>query len=91
LVKILAAAGRFGAPAEVYEKPDNLFVAGLLGAPGMNFVEGELKLDADGVSFSAPGLELPLQGFPFLRCASACTARGAGRVARTCLPTTIPY
>jgi multiple sugar transport system ATP-binding protein len=31
-----------GTPAEVYERPANRFVAGFLGAPAMNFVEGEL-------------------------------------------------
>jgi multiple sugar transport system ATP-binding protein len=31
-----------GAPAEVYERPANLFVAGFLGAPAMNFVRGTL-------------------------------------------------
>jgi multiple sugar transport system ATP-binding protein len=31
-----------GAPAEVYERPANLFVAGFLGAPAMNFIHGAL-------------------------------------------------
>jgi multiple sugar transport system ATP-binding protein len=35
-----------GAPAEVYERPANLFVAGFLGAPAMNFIHG--ALDASG-------------------------------------------
>ena len=33
---------QIGTPAEVYERPANLFVAGFLGAPSMNFVHGEL-------------------------------------------------
>ena len=37
---------QIGAPADVYERPANLFVAGFLGAPSMNFVEG--TLDAQG-------------------------------------------
>lgn len=36
-----------GTPAEVYERPANLFVAGFLGAPAMNFIEGEV--DAAGM------------------------------------------
>jgi len=36
-----------GTPGEVYERPANLFVAGFLGAPAMNFIEGEV--DAAGV------------------------------------------
>ena len=39
-------AQQIGAPAEVYERPANLFVAGFLGSPSMNFIEG--ALDADG-------------------------------------------
>ena len=36
-----------GTPAEVYERPANLFVAGFLGAPAINFIEGEV--DAAGL------------------------------------------
>src|SRR6478735_4400289 len=43
------------APRELYEQPVNLFVAGFIGSPPMNFVPGELK---DG------NLELPFVTFP---------------------------
>jgi multiple sugar transport system ATP-binding protein len=33
---------QIGTPSEVYERPANMFVAGFLGAPAMNFVKGEL-------------------------------------------------
>ncbi len=33
---------QIGTPAEVYERPCNLFVAGFLGAPAMNFIAGEV-------------------------------------------------
>jgi multiple sugar transport system ATP-binding protein len=46
---------QIGAPAEVYERPANLFVAGFLGAPAMNFVQG--TLDAAG-RFSSDGVSL---------------------------------
>jgi multiple sugar transport system ATP-binding protein len=46
-----------GAPAEVYRRPANLFVAGFLGAPAMNFVRG--ALDA-GARFSSGALALDL-------------------------------
>ena len=36
---------QIGAPREIYRNPANLFVAGFIGAPPMNFIEGEL---ADG-------------------------------------------
>ena len=46
---------QIGAPAEVYDRPANLFVAGFLGAPSMNFIDGQL--DAAGY-FEHPALAL---------------------------------
>ena len=46
-----------GTPSDVYERPANMFVAGFLGAPAMNFVSGEL--DAQG-GFGAGPLALQL-------------------------------
>jgi multiple sugar transport system ATP-binding protein len=39
---------QFGSPLEVYERPANLFVAGFIGSPKMNFISGEpaRQLDA---------------------------------------------
>ncbi|HEU4852886.1 MAG TPA: ABC transporter ATP-binding protein [Telluria sp.] len=57
-----------GAPAEVYEKPANLFVAGFLGAPAMNFISGEI----DGAGRFAAGafaIDLPGAGLPAARAA----------------------
>jgi multiple sugar transport system ATP-binding protein len=42
---------QIGAPAEVYERPANLFVAGFLGAPSMNFIDG--GIDENGRFTSA--------------------------------------
>jgi multiple sugar transport system ATP-binding protein len=39
---------QFGPPEEVYESPTNLFVAGFIGSPPMNLVEGELRENGDG-------------------------------------------
>jgi multiple sugar transport system ATP-binding protein len=41
---------QIGAPADVYEKPENLFVAGFLGSPGMNLLTGKLGLSSSGKS-----------------------------------------
>ncbi len=49
-----------GAPGEVYARPANLFVAGFLGAPGMNFVEGRLEAAGDGLRFVGDDLSLDL-------------------------------
>ncbi len=51
-----------GSPLELYARPRNRFVAGFIGTPAMNFVEGRLA-QAEGkpeVVFRAEGLELPL-------------------------------
>jgi multiple sugar transport system ATP-binding protein len=48
---------QIGTPAEVYETPANRFVAGFLGSPSMNFIDG--SIDATG-SFSAGGVTLQL-------------------------------
>ncbi|HKO27926.1 MAG TPA: hypothetical protein VJU80_10750 [Solirubrobacteraceae bacterium] len=34
-----------GTPADVYEHPVNLFVAGFIGSPAMNFLPGQLDGD----------------------------------------------
>lgn len=52
-----------GAPAEVYAQPQSLFVAGFLGSPGMNFVEGILMPAAGpglDCRFESPNLSLDL-------------------------------
>jgi sn-glycerol 3-phosphate transport system ATP-binding protein len=44
---------QLGTPAEVYHRPASRFVAGFIGAPAMNFLEG--KLVAEGLFEIAPG------------------------------------
>jgi multiple sugar transport system ATP-binding protein len=42
---------QFGSPLELYHRPQNLFVAGFIGSPRMNFLEGEVaEVSADGVT-----------------------------------------
>jgi multiple sugar transport system ATP-binding protein len=46
-----------GAPLELYEKPVNLFVAGFLGSPPMNFLDAEVRdgqLRGNGFAFGIP-------------------------------------
>jgi len=52
------AVQQIGTPADVYERPANRFVAGFLGAPAMNFIDGEIDLHQ---RFSARGLALALR------------------------------
>ncbi|TIS56351.1 sn-glycerol-3-phosphate ABC transporter ATP-binding protein UgpC [Mesorhizobium sp.] len=39
-----------GAPLDLYNKPVNKFVAGFIGSPKMNFIEGELARSNDGMT-----------------------------------------
>jgi multiple sugar transport system ATP-binding protein len=45
---------QFGTPDEIYEHPANLFVAGFIGAPAMNFVDATIR-NADGVKAETTG------------------------------------
>jgi len=60
-----------GSPAELYDRPDNLFVAGFIGAPAMNFVMGEI---ADGQLVS------PLGTVPVSQLADAAGTSHTGQV-----------
>ncbi|MFT4134195.1 ABC transporter ATP-binding protein [Labrys sp. (in: a-proteobacteria)] len=45
-----------GAPLELYHNPHNLFVAGFIGSPQMNFIDTEVQAaDASGVKVALPG------------------------------------
>jgi multiple sugar transport system ATP-binding protein len=46
-----------GSPADLYSRPVNLFVAGFIGSPAMNFLPGEL--DGDTVRLPIGNLPLP--------------------------------
>src|SRR6266849_3828178 len=51
---------QIGAPLELFDRPDNLFVAGFIGSPAMNFLRGTIRLNG-AAEFEGPGgLRLPL-------------------------------
>jgi len=55
---------QIGAPLELYDRPANLFVAGFIGSPAMNFLKGTIRVNG-AVSFSGPnGVRLPLGSAP---------------------------
>ncbi len=56
---------QIGAPDLVYEKPENLFVAGFLGSPGMNLLNGQIKRTDDSIAFESGSLKLDLAGYSF--------------------------
>ncbi len=47
-----------GPPLELYFKPANKFVAGFIGSPAMNFIEGDLLSEGGGFYFQAAGMKL---------------------------------
>ena len=49
-----------GTPQEVFDTPVNLFVAGYIGSPQMNFLEASLQRSGDAYSVSLLGVTLPL-------------------------------
>jgi multiple sugar transport system ATP-binding protein len=48
-----------GSPLALYDRPANRFVAGFIGSPAMNFIDGTLK---DGALVAANGARLPVAG-----------------------------
>jgi multiple sugar transport system ATP-binding protein len=53
---------QIGAPLDLYDRPDNLFVAGFIGSPAMNFFPGTVRNDGR-MEFKGPGgMCLPLDG-----------------------------
>lgn len=49
-----------GAPAELYEQPETVFVAGFIGTPPMNLVEGVIREEALSLAFKSQGLDVDL-------------------------------
>ncbi|MBP0575602.1 ABC transporter ATP-binding protein, partial [Mycobacterium tuberculosis] len=53
---------QIGRPLDLYDRPDNLFVAGFIGSPAMNFLNGRVVVDgAEAVFRAAEGIDLPLK------------------------------
>ncbi|MBL8510706.1 MAG: TOBE domain-containing protein, partial [Betaproteobacteria bacterium] len=72
---VVLQAGRIeqvGSPLELYEHPDNVFVAGFIGSPRMNFI------DAEVVEASATGALVRLATGALIRCAVEATAQRPG-------------
>ncbi|MFN3273958.1 MAG: ABC transporter ATP-binding protein [Paracoccus sp. (in: a-proteobacteria)] len=63
---VVLRAGRIeqtGTPTALYEDPDNVFVAGFIGSPGMNLLDARMGadgcVDLDGYALSLPPLDHP--------------------------------
>jgi multiple sugar transport system ATP-binding protein len=55
---------QIGPPLDLYDRPDNLFVAGFIGSPAMNFVSGTIRRNGHLVFVSDKGLTIPLDSAP---------------------------
>ena len=57
----LGVVEQVGAPLELYDHPVNLFVAGFIGSPAMNFVDATLRrANGSAVAVAADGTRLPV-------------------------------
>jgi multiple sugar transport system ATP-binding protein len=50
---------QIGTPLELYDRPDNLFVAQFIGSPAMNVIEGVFRRNGEGCSVEAHGARWP--------------------------------
>src|SRR5256714_6868264 len=53
-----------GAPLELYDRPQNLFVAGFIGSPAMNFLNGTIRANGRLGFEGASGMRVPLLTAP---------------------------
>ena len=89
---VVLSAGKIeqvGSPLDLYEHPDNLFVAGFIGSPGMNFIAAEF------VSSNVSDVTVRLDDGALIHCAvSAPAAKPGDKVTLGIRPehiTRVPY
>lgn len=55
-----------GPPLEIFDKPVTKFVAGFLGSPAMNFIDGQIVREGQSITFQAADeITVPIDGNPF--------------------------
>jgi multiple sugar transport system ATP-binding protein len=55
---------QMGAPLDLYDRPANLFVAGFIGSPSMNFVRGKVRASTPPSVVTDGGAHFPLASVP---------------------------
>jgi multiple sugar transport system ATP-binding protein len=55
---------QMGSPLELYDRPENRFVAGFIGSPAMNFLDGKLVSNGQLYVETANGSRLPITAAP---------------------------
>ena len=69
---------QIGTPQEVFDTPNNLFVAGFIGTPQMNFFRGRLEREGEGYQIQCMGAALSLT--PEQAARLAANGQGSGEV-----------
>ena len=64
---------QIGTPEEIYDRPANVFVAGFVGSPAMNFVQGEVVTSDGQTLVRGDTWELPLDAANAARAKSSPT------------------
>ncbi|HET9110168.1 MAG TPA: sn-glycerol-3-phosphate ABC transporter ATP-binding protein UgpC [Ktedonobacterales bacterium] len=65
---------QLGTPQELYDRPANLFVAGFIGSPAMDFFDGLIKRAGDGATLTIGGRTLTLAGQSAAAAANAASS-----------------
>ena len=55
---------QIGAPLELYDRPENLFVASFIGSPAMNFFKGKISANGSAAFETSGGVKLPIAAKP---------------------------
>jgi len=55
---------QFGEPLELYDRPANVFVAGFIGSPAMNLLNGTVRINGTPSFITEGGVRLPLMSVP---------------------------
>jgi multiple sugar transport system ATP-binding protein len=58
------AVEQIGTPLELYDRPANLFVAGFIGSPAMNFIKARLEAGPQPTLVTASGVKIPFDAAP---------------------------
>jgi multiple sugar transport system ATP-binding protein len=53
-----------GSPLDLYDRPDNIFVAGFIGSPSMNLLKGKIRINGKPTFVTDDGVTLPLTSAP---------------------------
>jgi multiple sugar transport system ATP-binding protein len=62
-----------GAPLDIYNNPQNVFVAGFIGSPRMNLIEATANQGAEGWTLTAPNMLVPIPNVDCLTDGAHCT------------------